>query len=116
MLEKTSKINGNSTDTLTKYDIHSIMHYDGTLRGYFSNPVLTDKITGKGIPVNREMSPLDIQKLNKMYPCKPIGPACGKCIRTSCFTIFDYCMWTLNRVILDDSYTLRSCFHSSNAK
>ena len=86
MLGKTSKINGNSTDTLTKYDIHSIMHYDGTLRGYFSNPVLTDKITGKGIPVNREMSPLDIQKLNKMYPCKPIGPACGKCIRTSCFT------------------------------
>ena len=54
------------------------MHYDGTLRGHFSYPIMTDKITGKGIEVNRKMSTLDIQKLNKMYPCKPIGPVCGK--------------------------------------
>ena len=54
------------------------MHYDGTLRGHFAYPVMTDKITGKGIPVNTEMSPLDIQKLNKMYPCQPKGPVCGK--------------------------------------
>ena len=78
MLGKTSKINGNSTDTLTKYDIHSIMHYDGTLRGRFSNPIMTDKITGKGIEVNRKMSSLDIQKLNTMYPCQPTSPVCGK--------------------------------------
>jgi len=55
------------------------MHYDGTLRGLFLNPIMTDKITGKGIAVNREMSPLDVQKLNKMYPCQPKGPVCGKC-------------------------------------
>ena len=48
---------------------------------------MTDKITGKGIPVNREMSPLDIQKLNKMYPCKPIGPICGKFRYTFGYTI-----------------------------
>ena len=54
------------------------MHYDGTLRGFFSNPIMTDKITGKSIGINRELSQLDIQKLNKMYPCKPIGPICGK--------------------------------------
>ena len=55
------------------------MHYDGTLRGHFARPIITDKITGKGIEVNKEMSPLDIKKLNKMYPCKPTGPVCGKC-------------------------------------
>ena len=32
---------------------------------------MTDKITGNGIEINREMSPLDIKKLNQMYPCKP---------------------------------------------
>ena len=47
------------------------MHYDGTLRGYFSTPIIKDKNTGKGIEVNRKMSPMDIKKLNQMYPCKP---------------------------------------------
>jgi len=75
---KTEKYNWTSTDDLTDYDIHSIMHYDGTLRGYFSHPVMTDKRTGKGIEINRKMSSLDIQKLNKMYPCQSTGPACGK--------------------------------------
>ena len=77
--EKTSKINWNSTDQLTEYDIHSIMHYDGTLRGHFAIPILTDKRTGKGIEVNKEMSPLDIKKLNKLYPCQSTVPVCGKC-------------------------------------
>ena len=54
------------------------MHYDGTLRGFFRNPIMTEKITGKSIGVNREMSQLDIEKLNKMYPCKPMAPACGE--------------------------------------
>ena len=67
-----------STDNLTKYDIQSIMHYDGTLRGHFAYPIMTDKRTGKGIEINRKMSSLDIQKLNKMYPCQSTGPACGK--------------------------------------
>ena len=62
-------------DTSTAYDIQSIMHYDGTLRGFFSKPIMTNKVTGKSIGVNRKMSPMDIQKLNKMYPCKS---SCGK--------------------------------------
>ena len=77
-LEKTRKINWPSTDNLTEYDIHSILHYDGTLRGHFTKPIMTDKLTGKGIAINREMSPLDIQKLNKLYPCKSMDPICGK--------------------------------------
>ena len=65
-------------DTSTAYDIRSIMHYDGTLRGFFSTPIMTDRKTGKSIGVNREMSPMDIQKLNKMYPCKQSDPPCRK--------------------------------------
>ena len=76
--EKTLKFNWTFTDDLTDYDIHSIMHYDGTLRGHFSYPVMTDKRTGKGIEINRKMSSLDIQKLNKMYPCQSTDPACGE--------------------------------------
>ena len=54
------------------------MHYDGTLRGRFRDPIIVDKLTGKGIEINRKMSALDIQKLNEMYPCKPKDPAFGK--------------------------------------
>ena len=56
------------------------MHYDGTLRGRFStnNPVMKDKLTGKPIGINKELSQLDIQKLNKMYPCNFMSAACGK--------------------------------------
>ena len=55
------------------------MHYDGTFKGFFSTPIMTDKGTGKSIEVNREMSPMDIEKLNKMYPCKPVPkPSCGR--------------------------------------
>ena len=64
-----------STDNLTAYDTKSIMHYDGTMRGFFSKPIMTDRKTGKSIGVNKELSQLDIQKLNKMYPCKL---PCGK--------------------------------------
>ena len=84
IFEKTLKFNWTSTDDLTDYDVHSIMHYDGTLRGHFSYPVMTDKNTGKGIEINRKMSSLDIKKLNEMYPCKSKGQkvlanqACGK--------------------------------------
>ena len=84
LFEKTLKYNWTSTDDLTDYDVHSIMHYDGTLRGLFAYPVLTDKITGKGVEINRKMSSLDIKKLNKMYPCQSTGPlACGKFERLS---------------------------------
>ena len=59
------------------------MHYDGTWKGYFrKNPIMKDRITGKTIGINRELSKIDIEKLNKMYPCtptsKPTAPARGK--------------------------------------
>ena len=56
-------------NSLTAYDVQSIMHYDGTLRGLFQKPIMTDKRTGKGIALNKEMSPSDIKRLNLMYPC-----------------------------------------------
>ena len=62
---------------MTEYDIKSIMHYDGTLIGNFPKPILVDKITGKGIGLNKEMSPIDIKKLNEMYPCKPTAHTIG---------------------------------------
>ena len=52
-----------------EYDTSSIMHYDGTLNGNFPNPVMIVKKTGKGVGLNTEMSPIDIETLNKMYPC-----------------------------------------------
>ena len=72
------KFDWEPTDVVTEYDTSSIMHYDGTLSGYFSNPIMVDKITGKGIGLNKEMSPIDIKKLNEMYPCKTTGPCPGK--------------------------------------
>ena len=84
---KTLKFNWTSTDDLTDYDVHSIMHYDGTLRGHFAYPVMTDKRTGKGIEINRKMSSLDIKKLNKMYPCQSTVPACGKFFAKNIFLI-----------------------------
>ena len=60
------------------YDVTSIMHYDGRLRGHSQTPIMTDYKTRKSIGVNREMSPMDIQKLNKMYPCEQANPSCGK--------------------------------------
>ena len=78
MLQKTLKFNLTPNDTATAYDTRSIMHYDGTLGGIFSTPIMTEKITGKSIGVNREMSPIDIQKLNKMYPCKQVDHLCGR--------------------------------------
>ena len=57
-------------NSLTTYDKQSIMHFDGTLRGLLRIPIMTDKITGKNIEVNRKLSSLDIVRLNKMYPCE----------------------------------------------
>ena len=55
------------------------MHYDGKVGGIFSTPIMKDKETGKSIKINRKMSPLDIEKLNQMYPCaKPTSPSFGK--------------------------------------
>ena len=79
MIQKTFKYDSNPRDKLTAYDKYSIMHYDGTLRGSFGSPIMTDKITGQGIKINKKMSKLDIEKLNQMYPCaKPAIPDCGK--------------------------------------
>ena len=58
-------------NSLTEYDVHSIMHYDGTLNGFFPMPIMIDIRTGKGIALNKEMSPSDIERLNLMYPCGP---------------------------------------------
>ena len=68
------------------------MHYDGTLRGRVSinNPIMKDKKTGKSIAINRKMSPLDIEKLNIMYPCKSKQSSCGKFIRLSYYKLKSY--------------------------
>ena len=68
---KTKKFYSTRSDNLSAYDTMSIMHYDGTLRGRFGSPIITDKKTGKGIAINRKMSAGDIKKLNEMYPCQP---------------------------------------------
>ena len=79
MTQKTYKYQSTPGDKLTAYDKYSIMHYDGTLRGWFDSPIMKDKITGQGIKINKKMSPLDIEKLNQMYPCAgPTIPDCGK--------------------------------------
>ena len=43
---------------------------------------MKDRKTGETIGINRELSKIDIEKLNKMYPCtptsKPTAPTCGK--------------------------------------
>ena len=77
---KTKKLNPTPGDNFTAYDTKSIMHYDGTMGGFFSksDPVMKDKISGKRIEINKEMSPIDIRKLNQMYPCKPNEPVFGK--------------------------------------
>ena len=53
------------------------MHYDSYLNGIFSNPIMISYTTGV-IGVNKEMSPIDIRKLNAMYPCKSTNSSCGK--------------------------------------
>ena len=60
---------------ITKYDTKSIMHYPGFMRGEI---FMTDKLTGKRIEENKNMSRLDIEKLNKMYPCNNTDLVCGK--------------------------------------
>ena len=60
---------------ITKYDTKSIMHYPGFMRGEI---FMTDKLTGERIEENKNMSRLDIEKLNKMYPCNNTDLVCGK--------------------------------------
>ena len=79
MIQKTYKYDSTPGEKLTAYDKYSIMHYDGTLRGSFVSPIMTDKMTGQGIKINKKLSPLDIEKLNQMYPCAgPTISDCGK--------------------------------------
>ena len=60
----------NSINSTSEYDYKSIMHYDSYVNGYYRfNPVLTKK-DGSIIQPNKQMSDLDIQTLNKMYPCQ----------------------------------------------
>ena len=59
----------NSTASFrTEYDTLSIMHYDSHGNGFFRDPAIT-KLDGSIIALNTKMSDLDIQTLNKMYPC-----------------------------------------------
>ena len=51
---------------------------------------MKDKKTGKSIAINRKMSPLDIEKLNIMYPCKSKKSSCGKFMRLLYYTWFLY--------------------------
>ena len=83
IFEKAQKFDSTPTDNFSPYDTQSIMHYDGLLRGFFpkSNPIMKDKITGLSIGINRQMSKLDIEKLNEMYPCKPVDPLCGRFVQ-----------------------------------
>ena len=54
---------------LTKYDSHSIMHYDSYGNGNFRNPAIL-KLDGSIIEPNTKLSELDIRTLNGMYPCE----------------------------------------------
>ena len=80
------------------------MHYDGFLGGRIQRPIIIDKLTGKGIEVNRNMSALDIEKLNEMYPCNRTNSVCGK-------FLYEF---RVNQSAL--CYKLRSSFNSSNAR
>ena len=75
--EKTQKFKSTHTDRHTTYDTLSIMHYDSLLGGSLRDPIMKT-ITGESIGINKEMSKLDIEKLNQMYPCKQAGPASSK--------------------------------------
>ena len=58
---------------------------------------MVDK-SGNSIGVNRKMSPLDIQKLNEMYPCKQISPALGKFSFTEQWRFWDGLIQLKSRV------------------
>ena len=65
-----------------KYDIHSIMHYDSFNNGEYNQkyPLITRNTRNKDIiKVNTRMSPIDIAKLNKMYPPKENSSAENTC-------------------------------------
>ena len=62
------------------YDIHSIMHYDSFSNEYFNHkkPVILTR-NNYTIKVNTKMSPIDIKKLNHMYPSKENSIAENTC-------------------------------------
>ena len=94
------------------------MHYDGTLRGLVSinNPILKDKKTGKSIGINKKMSPLDIQKLNNMYPCKSRKPTCGEFRRALQVIFIDYVCLDPNLKIHDEVNVLKKKRDDLNEK
>ena len=94
------------------------MHYDGTLRGLvpINNPIMKDKKTGKSIGINRKMSPLDIQKLNNMYPCKSRKPTCGEFRRALQVTFIDYVCSDPNLKMRDEINDLKKERDDLNGK
>ena len=50
-----------------QYDIDSIMHYDSFIADHSKKPSILTKNNEK-IKVNTKMSPIDIAKLNQLYP------------------------------------------------
>ena len=63
-----------------QYDIHSIMHYDSFNNEKYNqkNPVILTR-NNDIIKVNTKMSPIDIAKLNQMYPPKENSSAENTC-------------------------------------
>ena len=53
----------------SEYDHQSIMHYGGSLKACkkFNDPYMTLKPSRQEIPVNKELSVLDIQALKEFY-------------------------------------------------
>ena len=53
----------------SEYDPQSIMHYGGSRKECrkFNEPYMTLKSSGQEIPVNKELSVLDIKALKKFY-------------------------------------------------
>ena len=56
------------------------MHYDSTLNGIYKHDPVMKKKDGSLIPINKEMSVLDIQTLNQMYPCYQGCDQCDPCV------------------------------------
>ena len=67
------KFSNTTQSYLSEYDTRSITHYDSTVNGLFPDSIMKKK-DGSIIEVNKKMSDIDIQTLNKMYPCQQ---SCG---------------------------------------
>ena len=60
------------------YDFNSIMHYDSFSNEYFKKPIIMSNNKEK-INVNKKMSPIDVAKLNQLYPFKENSIAKNTC-------------------------------------